>query len=400
LKRTYPSFTTGRGSATAGPINRAEPGDVNPSNANDVISGAKQEPTREFAGIVAHSLNNLLTGIIGYASLVQSNLPETQANLKAYTEHILQAADRASSLTRDLLAFSRRSAAQVRVLDLSDIVRTVKALLVHVLRSNIQFLMQLSAPLPVLADPAALEQVLINLITNAQDAMPTGGCLTVRTGLAPDGHCALSVSDTGTGIEPDVIDRIFEPFFTTKGATSGTGLGLAIVANVVDQHKGWLTVDSTPGKGTIFEVVLPLAHGEAHKETQAKPVLAVGGSESILIAEDEPAVRNLLSLVLRESGYRVIEAADGDDAIRQFTDHKDVIDLAILDMVMPKKNGKEVYQELVRTRPELKVLFMSGYTKDVVLEKEMIDERVGFVPKPLVPNELLKRVRQLFDRTD
>jgi two-component system, cell cycle sensor histidine kinase and response regulator CckA len=395
MKRVYHGPSTERESAAAGPVDSALPEAPGP---NDALSGARQEPTRQFAGIVAHSLNNLLTSIIGYANLVQGNLPETHANLKLYTQHILQAADRASMLARDLLAFSRRSAAHIRVLDLNDTVRTVKTLLVDVLKSDIEFLMQLSpGRLLVLADPAALEQVLINLITNAQDAMPKGGCLTVRTGTAQDGQCVLSVSDTGTGIAPDVLDRMFEPFFTTKSATSGTGLGLAIVANVVKQHNGRLAVNSTPGKGTTFEVFLPLAHGEAHKERQSRPVLAVGGSETLLIAEDEPAVRNLLCLVLRESGYRVVEATDGDDAIRQFNDHKGVIDLAILDMVMPKKNGKEVYHELARTRPELRVLFMSGYTKDVVLEKGMIDERVGFVPKPLVPNELLKQVRRMLD---
>jgi hypothetical protein len=394
MKRAYHSLSAEQGNATTLPV------DPEPPNANDGLSGVKQEPTRQFAGIVAHSLNNLLTSIIGYANLVQSNLPETQANLKVYTGHILHAADRASRLAVDLLAFSRRSAAHFRVLDLNDIVRTVKRLLVDVLKSDIEFLMQLSpSPLPVFADRAALEQVLINLITNAQDAMPGGGCLTVRTEFAPDGQCVLSVSDTGTGIEPDAIDRIFEPFFTTKDATSGTGLGLAIVASVAKQHKGRLTVDSTPGKGTVFDVVLPLAQGEAHKERQSKPVLAVGGSETVLIAEDELAVRNLLSLVLRESGYRVIEAVDGDEAIRQFTDHKDVIDLAILDMVMPKKNGKEVYHDLAHMKPDLKALFMSGYTKDVVLEKGKIDERVDFIAKPLVPNELLKRVRRMLDRS-
>ncbi|HME43697.1 MAG TPA: ATP-binding protein [Syntrophorhabdales bacterium] len=363
------------------------------------LSRGREDPTRQFAAIVAHSLNNLLTSIIGYTNLVQSNLDETQPNLKSYTEHILHAADRASRLARDLLAFSRRSVTNARVLDLNDVVRTVRALLAHVLKSNIEFLVQLSpSPLPVFADPAALEQVLINLITNAQDAMPQGGCLTVRTGLAQLSRCVVSVSDTGTGIAPDAIDRIFEPFFTTKGATSGTGLGLAISSNIIKQHKGRLTVNSTPGKGTTFEIILPLAHKEAYREKEVEPVVVVGGSETILVAEDEPAVRNLVSLVLREWGYTVIEAADGEDAVRQFADHKGLVDLAILDVVMPKKNGKEVYRDLTRMKPELRALFMSGYIKDVVLERGMLDERVDFIAKPLVPNDLLHRVRQMLDR--
>ena len=401
METPYHSLPTEGDHPLTGPVDRtqAEPEQADPSDANDPLSGAKQEPTRQFAGIVARSLNNLLTSIIGHTNLVQNNLPETQADLKLYTQHILVAADRASRLARDLLAFSRRSPV-ARILDLNDIVRNVKALLVDVLESNIEFLMQLSrSPLPVRADPAALEQVLISLITNAQDAMPNGGCLTVRTGLAPGSQCVLSVSDTGMGIEPDVIDRIFEPSFTTKAATSGTGLGLAIVANVVKKHKGRLAVNSTFGKGTTFDVILPLAHAELQTKIQPKPVPAVGGSETILVAEDEPAVRNLLSLALRESGYRVIEAVDGDDAIRQFTDHKGMIDLAILDMIMPKKNGKEVYRDLARERPELKVLFMSGYAKDLVFEQGKIDERVDFIAKPLVPNKLLKMVRQLLDRS-
>jgi len=372
---------------------------VQPEPTQAEAPGGREDPTRQFAAIVAHSLNNLLTSIIGYANLVQSNLHETQPNLKSYTEHILHAADRASRLARDLLAFSRRSVTNPRVLDLNDVVRTVRALLAHVLKSNIEFLMQLSpSPLPVFADPGALEQVLTNLITNAQDAMPQGGCLTVRSGLAQGSQCVVSVSDTGTGIAPDVIDRIFEPFFTTKAATSGTGLGLAIAFNVIKQHKGRLTVTSTPGKGTTFDVLLPLAHEEAHREKEVKPVLVVGGSETILVAEDEPAVRNLVSLLLREWGYTVIEAADGENAVRQFADHKGLIDLVILDVVMPKKNGKEVYRDLTRMKPELRALFMSGYTKDVVLERGMLDDRVDFIAKPLVPDDLLRRARQMLDR--
>ncbi len=371
-----------------------------PNPTQEAVTPGKQDPTRQFAAIVAHSLNNLLTSIIGYANLVQHNLPETHPNLKAYTQHILHAADRASRLARDLLALSRRSIANARVLDLNDVVRTVKALLAHVLKSNIEFLVLLSpSPLPVLADPAALEQVLTNLITNARDAMPQGGCLTVRTGLAQGGHCVVSVSDTGTGIAPDVIDRIFEPFFTTKGAASGTGLGLAIASNVIKQHRGHLTVNSTLGKGTTFDVILPLAQKEAPRERETTPILAVGGSETILVAEDEPAVRNLVSLVLQECGYTVIEAADGEDAVRRFTDHRGTVDLVVLDVVMPKKTGKEVYHDLSRMKPGLRALFMSGYTKDVVLERGMIDDRVDFIAKPLVPNDLLQRVRQLLDRS-
>jgi CheY-like chemotaxis protein len=401
MERPYDSLPTDAGEAITGPVDQtqSEPEQTAPSTTDDLLSGIKQDPTRQFAGIVAHSLNNLLTSIIGSAKTIQNNCPETQANLKLYTQDILVAADRASRLARDLLAFSRRTTA-AHILDLNDIVRNVRALLVDVLESNIEFLMQLSrSPLPVRADPAALEQVLMSLITNAQDAMPKGGCLTVRTGLAPGNQCVLSVSDTGAGIEPDVIDRIFEPSFTTKAATSGTGLGLAVVANVVRKHKGRLTVNSTLGKGTTFEVILPLSLGAAYKERQAETVPVVGGSETILVAEDEPAVRNLLSLVLREMGYKVIEAVDGDDAIRQFTGYKGVIDLVILDMIMPKKNGKEVYHDLARARPELKALFMSGYTKDLVLGQGKVDERVDFIAKPLVPNGLLRKVRHILDRS-
>ena len=402
MKTPGPSPSMEVSGALSGSADQAqsEPKQTESFNADDVLSGGKQDPTRQFAAIVAHSLNNLLTSIIGYTNLVQNNLAEAQGNLKAYTEHILHAADRASRLARDLLALSRRSVTNARVLDLNDIVRTVKALLAHVLRSNVEFLVQFSpSPLPVFADSAALEQVLINLITNAQDAMPQGGCLTVRTGLARGSQCVISVSDTGTGIEPEVINRIFEPFFTTKGATSGTGLGLAIASNIIKRHKGRLTVNSTLGKGTTFDIILPLAHEEAHGERQAEPVLAVGGTETILVAEDEPAVRNLISLVLRGSGYNVIEATDGDDAVRQFIEHEGAIDLAILDVVMPKKNGKEVYHDLTRRKPELRALFMSGYTKDVVLEKGMIDDRIDFIAKPLVPNNLLHRVREMLDRS-
>ncbi len=378
---------------------QAEPEQVDLPITHDLLTGVRQDSTRQFVGIVAHSLNNLLTSIIGYAKHVQNNPPETQADMKLYAQDILAAADRASKLARDLLAFSRR-ATGARIVDLNDIVRNVKALLVNMLESNIEFLMQLSrSPLPVRADPAALEQVLTSLITNAQEAMPKGGCLTVRTGLSPENQCVLSVSDTGMGIEPDVIDRIFEPSFTTKAAPRGTGLSLAVVANVVKKHKGRLAVNSTLGKGTTFEVILPLAPIEAYKEKQAETAPVVGGKETILVAEDESAVRNLISLVLRELGYTVIEAIDGEDAIRQFTNYRDVIDLAILDVVMPTKNGNEVYQDLIQAKPELKALFMSGYTKDLVLGKGRIEELTDFIAKPLVPNKLLRKVRQILDRS-
>jgi nitrogen-specific signal transduction histidine kinase/CheY-like chemotaxis protein len=388
------SPSTEGGTALTGPADRTQ---SEPTQTG--LSRGSEDPARQFSAIVAHSLNNLLTSIIGYAELVQGSLPEAQPNLKSYTRHIQHAADRASRLARDLLAFSCRSIANARVLDLNDVVRTAKALLAHVLKSNIQFLVQLSpSPLPVFADPAALEQVLINVITNAGDAMPQGGCLTVRTGLTQISQCVVSVSDTGTGIAPDLIDKVFEPFFTTKGAVSGTGLGLAIASNVIKQHKGRLTVNRTLGKGTTFEIILPLVHEEAQGAREVKPVLAAGGSETILVAEDEPAVRSLVSLVLREWGYTVLEATDGEDAARQFADHRGVVDLAVLDVVMPKKNGKEVYRDLARMKPDLKALFMSGYTKDIVLETGMIDDRVDFIAKPLVPNDLLMRVRQLLDR--
>ena len=394
MKTSDRSPSTEVGAALTEPTDRAQP-----DATQTELPRGSEDPTRQFSAIVAHSLNNLLTSIIGYANLVQNNLPETQPNLKSYTQHILHAADRASRLASDLLAFSRRSIANPRVLDLNDVVRTVRALLAHVLKSNIEFLVQLfPSPLPVFADPAALEQVLINLITNARDAMPQGGCLTVRTGLAQTSQCVVSVSDTGTGVAPDLIDKIFEPFFTTKGAVSGTGLGLAIASNVIKQHKGRLTVNSTLGKGTTFEIVLPLVHEEAQRAREVKPVLAAGGSETILVAEDEPAVRSLVSLVLREWGYTVFEATDGEDAVRQFANHSGVVDLAVLDVVMPKKNGKEVYRDLARMKPNLRALFMSGYTNDIVLERGMIDDRVDFIAKPLVPNDLLARVRQLLDR--
>jgi signal transduction histidine kinase len=369
----------------------------------------KMEAIGTLAGGVAHDFNNILSVVIGCASILDRDLEGRDASLRSCVEDILAASERAAVLTHDLLAFSRKQVIRLEAVEVNAVVRRVEKLLGRVLGEHIELSVVVAdRELTVMADAVQLEQVLLNLSANARDAMPDGGRLTIRTervddggpaaqGLEPGAYAAIAFSDTGVGMDPATRARVFEPFFTTKGMGKGTGLGLSMAYGIVKQHRGDIEVESAPGQGTRFRILFPIV--------DAAPAVEPGpprpdapphrGTETILVAEDDPAVRRLIARVLSEFGYGVIEAVDGDDAVAKFAEHADRVKLAILDLVMPRKNGRQASEEIRRTRPEVQVLFSSGYTADLVSEEDVREEGVHFLPKPVAPEVLLAKVRQL-----
>ncbi len=371
----------------------------------------KMEAVGQLAGGVAHDFNNILTTIIGYANLVEMKLgPEDP--LRQHMGEIISASERAAKLTHSLLAFSRRQISNPVPTDLNDVVRDVEKLLRRLIGEDIELRIVLpEEPLTVMADPGQIGQVLMNLATNGRDAMPEGGIFTIHAdvqemkeevarlhGLSEPGvYAVLRVSDTGTGMDDATRQRIFEPFFTTKALGRGTGLGLAMVYSIIKQHRGNINCYSEPDVGTTFTIYLPLSSSVLQEQEREELAALLAGTETILLAEDDEAVRTLARTVLEEFGYRVIMAADGDEAVELFQKNDEDIDLVILDVIMPKKNGREAYAEILRIRPNTKVLFMSGYTADIMHHRGIIDPDLPFIPKPAPPRELLKEVRKLLD---
>ena len=373
----------------------------------------KMEAIGLLAGGVAHDFNNSLTVIMGYGNLLKSDSELVEQDAEA-VEQILDAAERASQLTSGLLAFSRKQEMHRQQVDVNDIVQHVQKFLVRIIGEDVHCRLQRAeAQLPVWVDSGQIEQVLMNLCTNARDAMPKGGVLLIGTELleidhrfvsangygTPGSYAVVTVSDNGTGIEKRDQSRIFEPFFTTKEVGKGTGLGMAIVYGIVQQHDGFIDVYSEPGQGTAVKVYLPIFEMQPEgAEELLPPAPATGGSETILVAEDEPSVRKLVETVLRKHGYRVILAEDGQDCLEKFTASQGGVDLLLLDIVMPKKNGIETYAEISKLQPEVKVLYSSGYTADFIEKRGMIDQEITILMKPVKPLELLRMVREVLDR--
>jgi len=372
----------------------------------------KMEAIGQFAGGVAHDFNNILCAIIGFGTLLEMGMQKNDP-ARDHLEQILSAADRATKLTQSLLAFSRKQIIDPQPANLNDIVRDIEKMLNRLITEDIELRIVLTeCELRVLVDQGQIDQVLVNLVTNARDAMPRGGVLTLETAeteppdelfISPEypylGKCALlTVSDTGSGIDSVAKDRIFEPFFTTKEVGKGTGLGLSMVYGIVKQHDGHITAHSEPGKGTSFRIYLPMVdNGPITPDRPDEPARSVTGTETVLVVEDNPEVRVLNRAVLETFGYRVIEAVDGEEAVAQFIRHRDEIDLVVMDVVMPRMNGKEAHGEIIRVRPDVKVLFMSGYAADIVQEKGIVAEGVNFIPKPVTPMDMLKKVREILD---
>jgi two-component system cell cycle sensor histidine kinase/response regulator CckA len=373
----------------------------------------KMDAIGTLAGGIAHDFNNLLTAIIGFGTILEMKMSPDDP-LRKNVSHILTAADRAAGLTRSLLTFSRDQPLDPKLVNLNDIVSTSEKLFRRLLREDIECRVLLSEEeLTIHADPGQIDQILLNLATNARDAMPDGGELTISTmlmdmdqrfisahGYGTVGHYAvLSVTDTGTGMDEAVRLRIFEPFYTTKDVGKGTGLGLSIIYGIVKQHHGFITCYSEPGSGTTFNTYLPLHEGTAEQKTRQVTDQPAGGAETILLAEDDEMVRNLTRTVLEGAGYRVIEAVNGRNAVQQFMDNRNEITLLVLDLIMPRMNGRDAYHEIREVNPHIRAIFTSGYSADVANLQELAGDRSDFIAKPARPVDLLKKVREVLDRS-
>ncbi|MFN2324660.1 MAG: ATP-binding protein [Gemmatimonadales bacterium] len=357
----------------------------------------KLEAVGRLAGGVAHDFNNLITAIAGYAELLRTGL-EADDGRRADVDEILRASGRAARLTQQLLAFARRQMVQPRIVDLNHVVANVASLLRRLLGANIVLdVATADHPVPVVIDPGQFEQLLVNLAVNAHDAMPSGGQLTV--GVRTDGASAvLVVSDTGQGMSADVIAQAFEPFFTTKDQGKGTGLGLSTVYGIVQQAGGTISVASEVGTGTRFTIVLPLAAGDVSPVQDGHPEHTVAtGSETVLVAEDEPQVRRLAERALRAAGYQVLSAPDGAQALALSRESQGQIHLLVTDVVMPGMGGPELATAFLAERPGARVLYISGYTEDEVARQGLAAAGLAFLPKPFTPAELTDRVRELLD---
>jgi PAS domain S-box-containing protein len=377
------------------------------------LHAQKMESIGTLAGGVAHDFNNILTVIVGLGELMSMQMAEDDKQ-RRHIEGILDAAERAASLTRQLLVFSRKQQSECRPVDLNEIVGRMEKFLKRIIGEDIIFKhMSHGVPLPILADNGQLEQVLMNLAVNARDAMPLGGEFVLRTerimlheeivtshgGGKPGGYALLTVSDTGTGIDKATLQRIFEPFFSTKEVGKGTGLGLSVVYGIIKQHEGFINVYSEQGQGSTFRIYLPLTD-VAQPETGAQQLQAVvGGTETILLAEDDDMVRDMVINVLSDAGYKVIEAVDGEDAVEKFSENAEAVQLLLFDLIMPRMNGKQASDRIRRMQPAVKTIFATGYSPDIAQQKTSPDDGTFIVYKPVTPNELLRKVRNVLDNT-
>jgi PAS domain S-box-containing protein len=372
----------------------------------------KMEAVGRLSGGIAHDFNNLLGVIIGYSQVLKRTLGSTHASFE-HAEEIEKAGQRAVSLTRQLLAFSRQQVLEPIVLNLNTLVSDMEKMLPRLIGEDIALKLELDTSLSqVKADPSQIEQVILNLVVNARDAMPDGGKLLVQTanvtldtaythkhpGSRPGSYVMLRVTDTGTGIDPEIQSQIFEPFFTTKERDKGTGLGLATVYGIVKQSGGYIAVDSEKGKGASFSVYLPLL--EQPVANPAAPLAAVGntrGTETILLVEDAEPLRKLAEMFLKESGYLILSAPDGQQALQTARQHPGPIHLLLTDVVMPGMNGRILGERLAPSQPGMKVLYMSGYTDSFIAGHGVLEPGTQLLHKPFTQETLTKKVRELLD---
>ena len=379
------------------------------------LQAQKMEAVGQLAGGVAHDFNNLLTIITGYSDLVLAGL-DRHDDMRGMIEEIHKAEERAAGLTRQLLAFSRKQVLQPRVLDLNDLVVDVQKMLGRLIGEDIQLFTTLSPSLGrVKADPGQIEQILVNLAVNARDAMPDGGELVVETSdvdvdaafardcpeLRPGRYTVLTFTDTGCGMDKQTLDRIFEPFFTTKGQGRGTGLGLATVYGIVKQSGGYVYAQSEVGKGSAFRVYLPVVEEDAaFVDAPRRRGPVPRGKETVLLVEDEEGVRELARQVLQMNGYKVLEAENGQEDLRVAEGNGGMVDLLLTDVVMPHLGGRGLAEQMASLYPDVKVLYMSGYTDDAVIRTGVLQSENEFLQKPFTTTALLDKVREVLDKRD
>jgi len=369
----------------------------------------KMEAVGNLAGGIAHDFNNVLSVMLAYTSMAVEDLPEGD-RLRGDLEHVVAAALRASALTNQLLAFSRRQILEPQVMDLNACVRELGQMLARVLGEHIELSLSVHGSVGrVYADPSQIEQVIMNLVVNARDAMARGGKLSIAVadvevaegalpGLAPGHYVMLSVADTGTGIHAGTFDQIFEPFYTTKERGKGTGLGLSTVYGIVKQSGGHITVESELGRGATFRVYLPRSERPSLVSLAPRALAKnLRGTETILLAEDDPAVRQTMLTVLRRQGYEVLEAACGDDALTLSAHYTAPIHMLVTDVLMPRMNGRELAERLLLTRPHMRVLYVSGYTEDAIVHEGVLDAGIAYLRKPVTPDALARKMRELLD---
>jgi PAS domain S-box-containing protein len=372
----------------------------------------KLQSIGRLAGGVAHDFNNILTGILGYIDLLGDGAVDSAQTRETVAE-IRRAAERAARITQQLLAFSRRQMVTPRVVDLNVVIGEASSMLKRLISEDVYMVFR---PKPNLGrvriDVGQLEQILVNLAVNARDAMPDGGILAIdidnvtltaahcagRPDLQPGDFVRITVADTGVGIDREALAHIFEPFFTTKEFGKGTGLGLSTVYGIVQQNGGLIEVQSTPGVGTTFHLYFPRIDAPVGEVEQPAAALPPLGTETVLIVEDEDTVRNLACRILSRQGYQVIEARDGEEALQKAQRHTGSIDLVLTDVVMPRLNGRQMTELLAEQRSGFKVLFMSGYTEDVIGHHGLLDETIHFLAKPFTIESLAGKVREVLDR--
>lgn len=375
-----------------------------------LIQSQKLEGIGQLAGGVAHDFNNILTAIIGYAQLVYLNMQNDDTN-RGHIKHILDYSEKAATITKSLLAFSRKQTTNLSCFNVNDLISDFQKLLLRLMPENIEIQTQFtSQKLSVLVDQVQLEQVIMNLATNARDAMPDGGLIIIATNMTEidqefiksngygrtGSYAQITMADMGRGMNRQTLDKIFEPFFTTKEPGKGTGLGMTIVYNIVSRHNGFITVESEPGKGTRVRILLPIVEAaEDVNGSKTEEYIEQGGARTILVAEDDSGIRDLITTILTERGYEVIGAADGVEAVKQFSENREKVSLVMLDGIMPKKNGREAYREIRAMKPDVKVIFMSGYLENMLDFDHLMEREIHFLQKPVLPLDILKKIQEL-----
>ena len=380
-----------------------------------LIQSQKMEAIGTLAGGVAHDFNNMLTIITVNAELMLMTVDKDESLCRGI-EEIKMAGEKAAALVRQLLAFSRKQIAQPKALDLNNSMTGIEKMIVRLIGEDIEIMMKPESALwKVMIDSGQLEQVIMNLVVNARDAMPFGGKLTIETanmdldenyfsrhGIVeewPGSYVMLAVSDTGSGMDKEVREHIFEPFYTTKEKGKGTGLDLSTIYGIIKQNNGFIWVYSEPGQGSTFKIYLPKMKGDVKaEEKEITPIHDLSGSEAVLIVEDEDSLRKLLRTVLKHRGYKILEAENGEDALRISNEHEGTIDLMITDVVMPKMGGKETAERLELLHPQMKVIYMSGYTDDAIVHHGVLAPGLNFLEKPFSPEKLAHKVREVLDK--